>query len=82
MSVLYPLAIVNTASITSLVRMTLYDRSAGVYSARVETSEAVAVLGGTARSAAAENPVTRPLSDIPGGESTRNQMAIEEAKRK
>jgi hypothetical protein len=67
MSVLYPLAIVNTASITSLVRMALYHRTIDVYSAGVETSEAVAALGGTAPSAAAENPVTQPESEVPGG---------------
>jgi hypothetical protein len=69
MGVLYPLAIVNTASITSLVRMTLYHRSIGVFPARVETSE----------DTAAENLVARPPSGIPGGESTRNQMVVEEA---
>jgi len=43
MSTVYPLAIINTASITSLVRMTPYDP---VYHARIETNEGVAALGG------------------------------------
>jgi len=42
MSALYPLAIIDTASITSLVRMTLYHH---VYHARIEANEGVAVLG-------------------------------------
>ena len=66
MSVMYPLAIVTTASITSLVRMTLCDHSIGVYHATVERNEGVAVLGGTARNVAAENPVGALVSDIPG----------------
>ena len=43
MSALYPLAIIDTASITSLVRMTLYHH---VYHARIEANEGVAVWGG------------------------------------
>jgi len=43
MSAMYPLAIIHTAPITSLVRMTLYHR---VYHARIETNEGVAGLGG------------------------------------
>jgi hypothetical protein len=63
---MYPLAIVNTASITSLVRMTLYHHSISVYHARVETGEDMAVLGGKARNAAAENLVGPLVNDIPG----------------
>ena len=66
MSAMYPLAIVNAASITSLVRMTRYHHSISVYHATVERSEGVAVLGGTARNVAAENPVSPLVSDIPG----------------
>jgi len=66
MSTLYPLAIVNTASIASLVRMMLCHHSISVYHATVERSEGVALLGTTARNAAAENPVTPLVSDIPG----------------
>jgi len=43
MSAMYPLAIIHTASITSLVRMTLYHH---VYHAKIETNEGVAGLGG------------------------------------
>jgi hypothetical protein len=60
MSVMHPLAIVNTASIISLVRMTRYYHSIGVYHTTVERNEGVAALGGKARNAAAENPVTQP----------------------
>jgi hypothetical protein len=79
MSTMYPLAIVNTASITSLVRMTLYHH---VHHTRIETSEGVAALGGKAWSAAVENPVTRLVSDIPGKRGVKNQMATEKAKTK
>ena len=43
MSAMYPLAIIHTASITSLVRMTLYHR---VYHAKIETNEDMAALDG------------------------------------
>jgi hypothetical protein len=74
MTAMHPLAIVNTASITSLVRMTLYHHSISVYNARVAASEDVAVLGGKVRNAAAENPVTQLVGDIPGGRSPKNQQ--------
>jgi hypothetical protein len=45
MGVMHPLAIVTTASITSLVRMTLYHHSISVYHARVETDEDMVVFG-------------------------------------
>ena len=82
MSVLYPLAIVDAASITSLVRMTLYHHSIGVCHTKVETNEDVVALGGKARSTAAENPVTQLVSDIPGARTVKKQMAVEEAKSK
>ena len=66
MSAIYPLAIGNVASITSLVRTTLYHRSIVVYHATVERNEGVVVSGGMARNAAAENPVSPLLNDIPG----------------
>ncbi len=66
MGVMHPLAIVNTTSITSLVRMTLYHHSISVYHARVETDEDMAVFGGQARNAIAENPVLPLVSDIRG----------------
>jgi len=65
MSAMYPLAIGNAASITSLVRMTLYHHSISVYHARAETDEDMTVFGGTARNAA-ENPVGPLVNDIPG----------------
>jgi osmotically-inducible protein OsmY len=80
MSVMYPLAIVNTASITNLVRMTLYHHSISVYPTQVETNEGVATLGRKVRDTAAKNLDTQPMSDIPGVRSIENQMDIEEAK--
>lgn len=66
MNAMYPLAIVNAASITSLVRMTLYHHSITVYRARAETDEDMAVLGAVARNAVAENSVGPLSNDIPG----------------
>jgi hypothetical protein len=43
---MYPLAIIDTASITSLVRTTLYHRSISVRHTKVEMNEGVATLGG------------------------------------
>ena len=65
MSAMHPLAIVNAASITSLVRMTPCHHSISVYRTNVEMNEDVAVLGEKARRPAAENPATRLVSDIP-----------------
>jgi osmotically-inducible protein OsmY len=76
MSVMYPLAIVNTASITSLVRMTLYQHPLSVYHTKVEMNEGMAALGEKAQSAAVENTATRLMSDIPGVLSVKNQMAM------
>ena len=80
MSPMYPLTFVNTASITSLVRMTLYHHAISVYHTQVETDEVMAVLGRKARSAPAENPAARLVSHLPSVRSVKNQMAIEEAK--
>ena len=46
MSAMYPLAIINAASITSLVRTTLYHRSISVHHTQVEMNEGVAALDG------------------------------------
>lgn len=80
MSIRYPLAIVNAASITSLVRMTPYHLAISVYRTKVETNEDKAVLGGKVRNAAAENPVTQLMSDIPGVRSEKSQMTMEGAR--
>jgi hypothetical protein len=77
MSVLYPLAIINTASITSLVRTALYHHSIRVYPARVETNEDVAGSHHKPWSDGEENPVTPPVSDIPGGETVKDRMPVE-----
>ena len=83
MNVMYPLAIVNTTSITSLVKIKLYHHPISVYHTKIETNEGVAKLGGNARNAATENPITQLVSDIPGVRSEKNQMTIiEEAKTK
>jgi hypothetical protein len=43
---MHPLAIIDTASITSLVRATFYHRSIRVHHTQIEIHEGVAVLGG------------------------------------
>ena len=82
MSVMYPLAIVNTACSTSLVSMRLYHHSASASQTRIETNEGVTTLGGKADSAAVEDPGARLVSDLPGVQAVENQMAVEEAKSK
>jgi len=82
MSVMYPLAIVNTTSVTSLVRIKLYHHLISVYHTNIETNKVVANLGGNGRIASAENPITQLVSDIPGVRSVKNQMAIEDDKSK
>ena len=74
--------IVNTASITSLVRMTLYHQAINVCHPKVATNEGMAALGGKARSAAAEDPVTQLVSDLSGVRTVKNQTAVEAAKTK
>ncbi len=80
MSVMHPLATVNVASITILVRMTLYHHAISVYRTKVETNEDMVVLGGKVPNAAAENPVTQLVSDIPGVRSEKKQMTMEGAR--
>jgi len=82
MSVMYPLVIVNTTSITSLVRMTLYHHAINVCHPKVATNESMAALGGEARSTAAEDPVTQLVSDLSGVRPVKNQTAVEAAKTK
>ena len=82
MSVMYPLAIIDTACSTSLVRMTLYHHSTIAFPTKAETNEGITALGGKADSDAAEDPVTRLGGDIPGVRTVTNQMAVEEAKSK
>jgi hypothetical protein len=77
---MHPLAIVSTASITSLVKTTLYNHSISVYHSQIEANEGVAMSGGMARNTAAENPVTQLVSDVPGSRSVEKQIAIGEAK--
>ena len=82
MSGLYPLAIVDAASITSLVNMTLYHYSVSGLCTQVQTKEGVVALEAKARDTTEENLVTRLVSDLHGVRSVKNQMAIEEAKGK
>jgi hypothetical protein len=60
MIAMHPLAIVNAASITSLVRMTLYHHSISIYHSKVKMNEGAAALGEKVRNSATENPVIAP----------------------
>ena len=81
MCVMYPLAVVDAAFITTQVKMTwLYYHSMSVFHTQVETNEGVVTLEGKARNAAEKDLVTRLVSDVHGVRSVKNQMAIEEAK--
>jgi hypothetical protein len=74
MSAIHSLAVVNTASITSLVRMTLYHHSISVYQARIETSEGAAASGGAAPQGAAarcDNHEQPCVTDGPCSDSER-----------
>lgn len=63
MSAMHPLAIIDTASITSLVRTTLYHHSISVHHTQVEMNEGVAALGGMARRAAKEDSTMNKYSN-------------------
>jgi hypothetical protein len=80
MSVMYPLVIANTASITSLVRVTLYHRSTSVCHPQVEATEGGMMLPGKAPDAAAEDFVAQRGSNTRSLGNTKNQTAAQEAK--
>ena len=77
MSVMYPLAIVNTTSISSLVKIKLYNHSIIVYNTNIEVNKVVAKLNENAGDVSSENPITQLMNDIPVKRSVKNQMAIE-----
>jgi hypothetical protein len=77
MSLMYPLAIINTSSVTSLVRIKLYHHSISVYHTNIETNKVVATLSENGGDAASENSITQLVNDIPGKRSVKNQLAIE-----
>ena len=68
MSTMYPLAIINTPSSTSLVRMTQYHH---VHPTTIETSK-----GGATLDEDVPN-VAQLVSDLPGERSAMNEMATE-----
>jgi hypothetical protein len=58
MSTIYPLVVVNAASIANLVRTTLYPYSISVYHTRIKTNEGRMASAGKTRDAAAKDLVT------------------------
>ena len=80
-SVMYPLAIIDSAFITTQVKMTLlYYHSISALHARVETNKGVVTLEGKVRSTTEKDLVTQLVSDVHGVLRVQNQMVIEEAK--
>ena len=81
MSTLYPLAIVDAASITTQVRMTLqYYLSINAPDVQVETNQGVVTLEGRARDAAYKDMITQLVNGVYGVRRVNNQMRIEKAK--
>ena len=81
MSTLYPLAIVDAASITTQVRMTLqYYLSISAPDVQVETNQGVVTLEGKARDAAYKDMITQLVNGVYGVRRVNNQMRIEKAK--
>lgn len=77
MSLMNPLAIINTSSVTSLVRIKLYHHSISIYHTNIEVNKVVAKLSENGGDATSENSITQLVNDIPGKRSVKNQMAIE-----
>ena len=74
---------IDDASITALVKATLlYHRSTSALNTKVETSEGVVRLGGTARNASEKDLVTKFVQDVHGVKSVVNDMAVEGAEPK
>ena len=68
---------IDDASITALVKMTLmYHRSTSALHTKVETSNGVVTLGGTAKNASEKNLVTKYVQDVYGVHSVVNDMTI------
>ena len=81
MSAMYPLAIIDSAFITTQVEITLlYYHSISDSHTRVETNHGVVTLEGKASNAAEKDLVTQLVGDVHGVRRVKNRMAIEEAK--
>jgi hyperosmotically inducible periplasmic protein len=69
---------IDDASITALVKATLlYHRSTSALKTKVETTEGVVKLGGTARNASEKELATKFVKDVYGVKSVENNMAVE-----
>ena len=69
---------IDDASITALVKATLlYYRSTSGLNTKVETTEGVVNLGGTARNASEKDLATKFVQDVHGVKSVNNRMTIE-----
>lgn len=81
MSTMHPLAIIDTASITSLVRTTLYHRSIHVHHTQGEMNEGMAALGGGEMSHVAHRAVAQSddheqlcVADVARSDSERKTL--------
>jgi hypothetical protein len=77
MSTMYPLAVVNAASITHLARTTLCHYSISAYSGRIKMNEGAMMLGGKARDAAAKNLITQLAANLHGTRNEESRRTIE-----
>ena len=74
---------IDDASITALVKATLlYHRSTSALNTKVETSDGVVTLSGTARNAAEKDLAGKFVKDVHGVKSVVNNMAVEGAEPK
>ena len=81
MSMRYPLAIIDTASITTQVKMRLIFRDkVSAFHTRVKTNHGVVTLEGKALNAAERDLVTQLASGVSGVRCVENHMVIEEVK--
>ncbi len=70
--------LIDDASITALVKATLlYHRSTSALNTKVETSDGVVKLGGTARNESEKELATKFVKDVYGVKSVVNNMAVE-----
>jgi hyperosmotically inducible protein len=72
---------IDDASITAQVKLSLlFHRSTSAVNTKVETNNGVVTLSGKAGNAAEKDLVTKPVNDIKGVKSVKNEMTIEESK--
>jgi osmotically-inducible protein OsmY len=78
---MYPLAIIDSAFITTRIRMILrYYHSISALHTQVETNHGVVTLEGKVRNATDKDLITQVVSDIHGVMAVQNRMYIEKTR--